>query len=523
MASRKPWAVLAYMVAEDPEHGVPLDPIATDEKNRLLALADRHAAQMHVAVQVDFSETDGVLRQLAGHAPERRAETIASDPRVLTEFMNWAIDNCPAERYLLLFWGHSFGTAGLFPDGTPGNTTLEERLSLSDLAYAVRYAGSKIGVDRGDSKVDILLFKNCCMSTLETAYELQGAASYMIASQGLVPVKDGPYVRLVDVLDSRPTESSAAGILGELGRFYEDPKNRGDQDEVPYSLVNINRARAIGEPLGKLVKKLIAARRRQNSASRDALFEASHDSPGDAALLDLGIMCSNLEEVGEPLALAASDVDRAVRQMVVDHRPVTDLLLHGLSIFYFPADPSVRAKSIVAPLVFAGDYQRLRLCLATEWDRIACERIPGFELLSQSGLSERSGTMGDRDGKGINFGQLTNASKQVLSDIRSLQQFVGRLTTAVTQSNDPANALENFESRQGIGIRAFATDLQSTVSNLRANMDVLESTIEGGLPEESKRYDRRAADSQPKRREPADTSIAHRRDMRLGELTVHIP
>src|SRR6478672_13645323 len=112
MVSRKPWAVLAYLVAEDPQHGVPLDPIATDEKDRLLAFAERHPARLDVAVQVDFSEKDGVLRQVAGQAPEQRAETIASDPRVLTQFMNWAIDKCPAERYLLLVWGHSFGTAG---------------------------------------------------------------------------------------------------------------------------------------------------------------------------------------------------------------------------------------------------------------------------------------------------------------------------------------------------------------------------------------------------------------------------
>jgi hypothetical protein len=40
MPIRKPWTVLAYLVAEDPRDGFPLDPVANDEKDRLLDFAE---------------------------------------------------------------------------------------------------------------------------------------------------------------------------------------------------------------------------------------------------------------------------------------------------------------------------------------------------------------------------------------------------------------------------------------------------------------------------------------------------
>jgi hypothetical protein len=52
-----------------------------------------------------------------------------------------------------------------------------------------------------------------------------------------------PYETMLELLDSQPTESIAAGILNELGTFYDERANRGDQREIPYSLISVERAR----------------------------------------------------------------------------------------------------------------------------------------------------------------------------------------------------------------------------------------------------------------------------------------
>ena len=55
--------------------------------------------------------------------------------------------------------------------------------------------GCSMDVNRavGDHAVDLLLFKNCCSSNLETAYELSDSAEVMIASQEQLPARGWPY------------------------------------------------------------------------------------------------------------------------------------------------------------------------------------------------------------------------------------------------------------------------------------------------------------------------------------------
>jgi hypothetical protein len=328
-------------------------------------------------------------------------------------------------------------------------------------------------------------------------------------------------------LDARPVPSVAGDILEQLATFYEAPENLGDQEEVSYSLIDVDSAPVVVHPLGSLVDELISARRRRSIASRAALLEASHASPGDAALLDVGVMCSELAQVDGRLAAVAADLDDAVRQLVVGHRPGDSRLLQGASIFYFPGDPEIRLKSIVAPVIFAGDYHRLRLSIDADWDRIACELMPDIELLDR--FSEgREAMPRDGDDKGSGFGPLTNAADQVMFDIRKLQQFLGRLAAAVNQSDSRDGVLQDFKSRQGTGVRSLVADLQDVASNLRANMEVLQAVIEKREPA-TDRYvvDRRTSGpagqrGSANRRERPNVPMPHASDVRLGDLVVHV-
>jgi Clostripain family len=240
--ARKPWTLLVYMVAEDKANPLFLDPIAKNEIARIFEFVGAQPSRMHVAIQVDFTRQLGVIRQIAGRSAEHLRESIASDPRVLKQFFDWGLNECPADRYMVLLWGHSSGPAGLFPDGTPGKTTLETSLPLTALGNVFHDAARRIASSGANDKFDIVLFKNCCMSTLETAYELQGSVRYMIASQGRVPAEGYPYERILHSLDARPTRSTAEQILRELAFFYENPQHRGAHEEILYSLVNVEAA-----------------------------------------------------------------------------------------------------------------------------------------------------------------------------------------------------------------------------------------------------------------------------------------
>jgi hypothetical protein len=67
LAPSKPWAVLAYTVADDKGGGRNLDAAA---KQELMAICDASDfAEVSIAAQVDFTNTRGVFRAVLTEAP----------------------------------------------------------------------------------------------------------------------------------------------------------------------------------------------------------------------------------------------------------------------------------------------------------------------------------------------------------------------------------------------------------------------------------------------------------------------
>src|SRR5688572_21094808 len=145
-AGRKPWAVLAYTVADDKGGGDSLDAAAKAELKSLCDAAD--FGQMSVAAQVDFKHTRGVFRGVLTEAPPKtrgfetipaeshplwraikarldrsklrvlkeQADLNASRATVLHSFLRFGQRECPADRYVVFFYGHGYGPVGLFFD-----------------------------------------------------------------------------------------------------------------------------------------------------------------------------------------------------------------------------------------------------------------------------------------------------------------------------------------------------------------------------------------------------------------------
>jgi hypothetical protein len=113
---------LAYIVADhrdipDDQVAAQIDSIAHDEVDSLLWAAD--LSRVNVAVQVDFSHLAGVLRVIAtGKGVERTILPEESCGRVdtFTSFIEEVATHCPADRYLMLVWGHGQGPIGFFAD-----------------------------------------------------------------------------------------------------------------------------------------------------------------------------------------------------------------------------------------------------------------------------------------------------------------------------------------------------------------------------------------------------------------------
>ena len=253
---KKPWTVLVYMVADDPQGGELLDQQANRELDQIIyATLGIDRADLNVAVQIDYRSQRDVWRRIIGRGTWKQPESNAADPETLYGFFNWAKDACPAERYLLMFWGHSRGPFGLFTDGDDWKY-VAQTLTLPELRTALQAA-----VECIKQPIDIVVFKDCYMSTLETAFELKDLATFVVASQALVPIEGWPYREMFEGLaNQKDPQKAAVKIVNDLEEHYSDKANRGGHPDVPYSVLDTRRVPMVAGPLETIVKGLADTR-----------------------------------------------------------------------------------------------------------------------------------------------------------------------------------------------------------------------------------------------------------------------
>src|SRR5262245_12561263 len=110
--SRPAWTVMIYMVADDPAQGDLLDQQANRELDEITfaALANiKEEQKVSVAVQIDFRNQPDVWRRVIGKEAWAQPESAAADPETLYGFFDFVESECPADRYVLILWGHSRG------------------------------------------------------------------------------------------------------------------------------------------------------------------------------------------------------------------------------------------------------------------------------------------------------------------------------------------------------------------------------------------------------------------------------
>ena len=125
----------------------------------------------------------------------------------LREFLRFCADKYPARHYMLFMLGHGVVVGNdIFMLDDHGS---EQSLTLIEMGEIL--AEFKHTIELEGSKFELVSFHSCSVSSLEVAYELQGTANYMLASQGPAFVGSWPYrqilVRIFKALD----QSIAAG------------------------------------------------------------------------------------------------------------------------------------------------------------------------------------------------------------------------------------------------------------------------------------------------------------------------
>jgi hypothetical protein len=376
--------VIAYLVADDERTPVlnkfareELDALKTAAINtdtRLAAYVDFTGSGKESQSQICFVDgKNGDVTKACSDTPETNVAT----PTVLRSFFDFARARSEKDsRYAVFFWGHGAGPAGLFLDPAPSPA---QTLSLPQLWQALQVF---------PDPVDVILFKDCWVSTLEVAYELDDTADVMIASQGLVPILGAwPYANMFDALRNVADPIDNAGsltLLELLHDHYNDEKNRGmpPLDHVVYSALHLKTARKqIAPNLRQLVLELKNATDDRKVLSRKAMEKAVG---GDPALIDVKMFCELLQPLGDGLGDTAGKLGKVLNEVVLGTTkgttssggaaPTPPANMNGVGLFRRPQTLLSSSSNFVTE-IFYSNYEELSISGVTGWIDIAFETV----------------------------------------------------------------------------------------------------------------------------------------------------
>ncbi|MBD3230326.1 MAG: hypothetical protein GF329_19260 [Candidatus Lokiarchaeota archaeon] len=198
----KDWTIMVYLDADNnlDSYGVEdlnemEEGLSSDTNINVIVLLDReykHSKTYYVEYDTDPAIASTVLT--TGFA----SELDMGDPNTLEDFIEYCIDNYPAENYVLDLWNHGSGWPGICYDDTSGNSHLtlgEIRTVLSNI-----YTSKSI-------KINITAMDACLMGMLEVAYSIEDYTDILVASEETIPGDGFPYDTILSNLVGNPSQS----------------------------------------------------------------------------------------------------------------------------------------------------------------------------------------------------------------------------------------------------------------------------------------------------------------------------
>ena len=133
------------------------------------------------------------------------------EQETLKDYLDWAVSEYPADRYMLILWNHGGGSnSGVCFDETADYDSLTIH-EINDALY-------DFTEEMPDFHLDVIGFDACLMATYETAAHMQYYADFMIASEELEPALGWNYAWL-DALGDDPA-LDAQGICVAIADAY---------------------------------------------------------------------------------------------------------------------------------------------------------------------------------------------------------------------------------------------------------------------------------------------------------------
>ena len=152
------------------------------------------------------------------------------DQQTLYDYISWAYESFPADRYVLILWDHGGGSAtGVCFDETANDDYLSIH-EINDALY--EYAEYN-----PNFRLDIIGFDACLMATYEAAAHMRYYADYMVASEELEPGNGWYYSGWLEALSGNPGMDNQALGVAMADAYMEDCLNTDPNQYLSMSVI----------------------------------------------------------------------------------------------------------------------------------------------------------------------------------------------------------------------------------------------------------------------------------------------
>ena len=204
------WTVIVYSAADDEV----LEESMWFDVNEMELVGA--SPQMNIVVQIDryagaftgdgdWTDTrrylitqDNDLDHITSPVVESVGEVDTGNPQTLIDFVTWAVQKYPAQKYALVMSDHGGGWTGGFSDMS---TSSYSDLSIPEIGFALEQIRQNTGMD----KFEMLGFDACLMGQIEVFGSLYPYSNYMVASEEVEPGYGWSYAAWLQQLAQNPS------------------------------------------------------------------------------------------------------------------------------------------------------------------------------------------------------------------------------------------------------------------------------------------------------------------------------
>jgi hypothetical protein len=207
------------------------------------------------------------------------------DPQTLVDFANWAANNYPAKKYLLVIWNHGggFRSLNLAKDIAWDDTNGGDKITMPELEDALSMISAQIG-----KNIDIVGMDACLMAMTEVAYQIKDYADILVTSEESEPEGGWPYDTILSQLVSNPLMSPKELATDIVDKYiYSYPFSNVTQSAIDLSYID-----SLASQLSNLAQAIMSDS--LTPKSKYILASVSSQHYGDYDFIDLYDFCNKI-------------------------------------------------------------------------------------------------------------------------------------------------------------------------------------------------------------------------------------